>query len=766
MRTSLLSLIVVVTLSLVNSLAPAQKDTPASAAAGRPAAYRVRIRFRIDANRQQRYERYQELLKHLQGAGFKKDKGLEGEEIYSDEMTGTIPAAGVEQIFQARAVRTALLVPEGFTLPTEAEKPLLVDLRLTTQFGAGRQQQIASRTRELLQPLKFQEAVGYDGQNHLRLLGWLPTGQLNALFADTFQIDKVPPVRRIEVLSDAEPSKAPPAAEAIPADKQYLNKIAPDLRGQMTGDADAQKPIRVEVILWTTPQPNERAWYDVVTGSMETEGRIGPLITGLVAPSVLEGLAALPEVAAIRRTQPAPSWVFPPLDPKQPAALPVDYVPLGRPVAESRPLAQLMRRHAPQKVAVIAADFNGYEAFVGKQLPAKTSLLDFTAERNPDLQSDPPMPGNEVGGGTRIALAVQATAPADEMLLVRIPADAPYQVEQIANVLHGRQWLTDALARRDAELRLDKKRIDDMRVELRVRRRLALETFSEDETARKAREEYRQMQKTFNDMEKSYADKSGRLLNFLNQLPKLRSVSTVVLGMAWTDGFPNLPGQPPVLRYLEETDLHDAAWIQVVPKRQGQVWTGVFRDSNGGGVMEFAPDGTSTRTDLNFLAWQPADAKGQKPAAELPAKAVVQVSLQWQEVQSPEWKKNSQEDAYRRPLAPLQIVILRQRDPSGKTVPAGLFDVVARTTSWPERLESTPKTAIYELSLRFQVGDEPGRYAVRIEGRQPDSIYPSQAARLPNSPKNELHPKLDVDVLDPSSRQKGRVVFGSFATGE
>src|SRR5262249_32593835 len=202
---------------------------------------------------------------------------------------------------------------------------------------------------------------------------------------------------------------------------------------------------------------------------------------------------------------------------------------------------------------------------------AKTTLLDFTAERNPDLQPDPPMPGNEVGGGTRIALAVQATAPSDEMLLVRIPADAPYQVEQLANVIHGRQWLTDALARRDAELRLDKKRIDDMRVELRVRRRLALETFSEDETARKAAEEYRQMQKTFNDMEKSYADKSGRLLSFLNQLPKLRGVSTVVLGMAWTDGFPNLPGQPPVLRYLEVTDLHDAAWIQVVPKRQGQV---------------------------------------------------------------------------------------------------------------------------------------------------------------------------------------------------
>lgn len=763
MRTWLASLIVVGTLPLVTSLAPAQKDAPA---AGRPAAYKLRLKFRIDAGRQQRYLRYQELLKHLQAAGFKKDKGLEGEEFYSDEMSGIIPAAGAEKIFQDRAVRTALLIPEGFALPMEADRPVLVDLRLTPYFGAARQQQIAGRTRELLKPLKFQEAVGFDGQNHQRLLGWLPAGQLPALFADTFQIDKVPPVLRIEALSDSEPSKPLAAPEPLPADKPFLNKIAPDLRGQMAGDADAQKPIRVEILLWATPLPNERAWYDAVTGSIESEGRIGPLVTGLIAPALLEGVAALPEVAAIRRPQPAPGWVFPPLDPKNPGALPVDFVPLGRSVVETRPLAAIVRRHAPQKVAIIAADFKGYDAFVGKQLPAKTSLLDFTPERNADLQADPALPGNEVGDGVRIALAVQATAKADEMLLIRIPADAPYQLEQLARALHGGQWLTDALARRDAELRLDKKRIDETRLELRVRRRLALETFSEDETARKAREEYRQMQKAFAEAEKAYAEKSARLLHFVEQAPKLRGVSTVVLGLAWTDGFPNLPGQPPVLRYLEDGELHDAAWLQAVPRRQGQLWTGVFRDADNDGAMEFAPAGAATRPDLNFLAWQPADAKSRKPVADLPAKAVVQVALQWQEAQSPEWKRNFQEDAYREPLAPLQIVVLRQRDPNGQKLPADLFDVVARTTGVPERLESTPKSAIYQHVVRFQVGDEPGRYAVRIEGRQPDSTLPAQAAKLPNLPKNELHPKLNVEVIDPASRQQGRVVFGSFSTGE
>ena len=761
MRNWLGSVIVVGTLSLVASLAPAQKDAPA----GRPTAYKVRLKFRIDANRQQRYERYQELLKHLQAAGFKKDKGLEGEEFYSDEMTGVIPASGVEAIFQDRAVRTALLVPEGLTLPTEAEKPVLVDLRVTTQFGPTRQQQIANRTRELLKPLKFQEAVGFDGQNHQRLLGWLPAGQLDALFADAFQVDKLPPVRRIEVLADIEPSKPPTAPEPVPADRAYLNKISPDLRGLMAGEGEAQKPIRVEIILWTTPLPGGKPWYNVVTGSIETEGRIGPLVTGLVAPAQLDGLAALPEVAVIRRPQPAPSWVFPAFDSKHPAAIPVDYVPLGRPVAEARPLAQIVRRHAPQKVAIIGADFRGYEEFVGKQLPKNTTVLDFTAERSPDLQSEQAMPGDGIGGGVRIALAVQATVPADEMLLVRIPADAPYQVEQIANVLSGRPWLTDAIARRDSELRLEGKRIDDLRIEARVSRRLALETHGEDETARKKRDEYRKLQKELADAEKAYGEKRARLLSFMEQVQKLRGVSTVVVGMAWMDGFPNLPGRPPVLRYLDDADLHDAAWIQVVPRRPAQVWTGVFRDADNDDVMEFAPAGAASRPDLNFLAWAPNDAKDQKPAADLPAKAVVQVALQWQEAHSPEWNRTPEEDAYRQPLAPLQIVILRQRDPSGQTLPADLFDVVARTTGWPERLENSPKSANYYTSVRFQV-DEPGRYAVRIEGRQPDSIVPAQAAKLPHAPKMELHPKLDVDVLDPASRQQGRVVFGSFSTGE
>src|SRR5262249_1839933 len=148
----------------------------------------------------------------------------------------------VEQIFADRAVRTVLLFPENFTLP-EAETPVLVDLRLTTQFGQPRQQFIFNKTLDLLKPLKFQEAVGYDTRNHQRIVGWLPVGGPDALFQDSFQVEKAAPILRIEVFADTEPAKEPAAADAVPADKPHVAKISPDLRRAIAGQADAQKPI-------------------------------------------------------------------------------------------------------------------------------------------------------------------------------------------------------------------------------------------------------------------------------------------------------------------------------------------------------------------------------------------------------------------------------------------------------------------------------------------------------------------------------------------
>jgi hypothetical protein len=764
MRAWLVTLVIIGNISLLAAQAPAQKE----AQTGQPAAYKVRLRFRIDANRTQHYQRFQEIVKHLQSAGFKKDKGLEGEEFYADTMSGTIPATGVNKIFETHGIRTVLLVPEAVKLPEDAEKPVLVEFQLTPQTGAGRQQFLADKARDLLKPMKFQEAVGYDTRNHHRMLGWLPAGRLDSLFDDKFQVDKIAPIRRIEVLAEAgwEPGKEPAAAEAVPADKPYLAKVSADLRRYLAG-ADAQKPVRVEVVLWTTPKSDEKPWYDVVTSNIQTEGRIGPLVTATVAPAEIEDLAALPEVAVVRLPQPALTWVFPQLDPKQPGALPVDYIPLGRDGVATRPLAEIVRRHKPQKVVVIGSDFGGYEAFVGKQLPAKTKLLDFTPERNADLQPEAATGGSQPGSGVRFALALQAAVPADEMLLARIPADAPYQVEQIARVLSGGQWMTEALARRDLETRLERKRLDDERINLRVRRRLALETFAEDETARKAREEYRKMQKECDDAEKAFAARNGRLLQFLSQFNQLHGASTVLIGLTWADGFPNLPDQPPVMRFLSDNLLHDAAWIQAVPRRTGQVWTGVFRDADNDGVMEFAPPGSNAHPDRNFLAWRPAGAAAKdKPVADLPAKAVVQVTLQWQEAQAPNWKRTAKDDAYREPLAPLQIAILRQRDPSGQTLPADLFDVVERSSGMAERVQSDARTAVYQRTVRFQVGEMPGRFAVRIEGHAPDSELPAQAAKLPGEPKVELRPKLSVEAVDPDSRQKGQVIFGSFSTGE
>jgi hypothetical protein len=178
--------------------------------------------------------------------------------------------------------------------------------------------------------------------------------------------------------------------------------------------------------------------------------------------------------------------------------------------------------------------------------------------------------------------------------------------------------------------------------------------------------------------------------------------------------------------------------------------------------MEFAAvdHDNAAKAALNFLAWQPhARQAGKDQVAELPAKAVIQTTLQWREIHSLAWKTKTGEDIYRKPLSPFRIVVLRQRDPQGKALPSDTFDVVARSSGLPDRIENDSRTAVYELTLRFQVGDQPGRYAIRIEGVQPDSTLPAEAAKVPGAERWELHPRLHVEVVDPASRAAGRVIL-------
>src|SRR5262249_35865950 len=127
------------------------------------------------------------------------------------------------------------------------------------------------------------------------------------------------------------------------------------------------------------------------------------------------------------------------------------------------------------------------------------------------------------------------------------------------------------------------------------------------------------------------------------------------------------------------------------------------------------PKGRWTR-ELNFLGWQPY---GQAAKADLPPGARVRVALQWREPHDPEYFfRRGEQDLYRHPLAKLRLVVLRQRDPDGKDLPADEFQVVARSAGLPQRLENHRNASTYELILEFTTA-KGGRHALRIERQAP-----------------------------------------------
>jgi|GEM_PF-4493350 len=849
---------------------------PVVAAAPRvkPAQYKVRLRYYIEADRTRHALEFRRMLAALQAAGFVKDKGLEQEELYDEPISGVLPAAGVKQLLKAPYLQTALLVPEGTELP-DGNTPVFVSMELTNRPGVTRQQELRNATLAMLKRLGWIPSHGHDHRDHSRLLGWLPANQLESVLlaktgreptsrrnlqidmalpssANPFDvngwvlvnvtvtykptelhdellasletlgfepaqngesqegltgifrgrlptrtlararaldgvlkvdvepgtaIERITPVLAIEVLPEPEGSQPPAVAEEA-AGEPGFSKLSPDLRKYLAEVGEnVAKPIRVEVVLRGTPGEFDENWresVDNLRGALGIEGRLGPLVTGLVRPTDIKLLAERDEVSSIRLPQMARPLVLPPFDPSKPAELPVDFAPLGRQANGTGDLAALPRRRSPQRAAVLDSDFRGYAQFVGKGLPKKTQLLDFTPERSPQLQADPVVGDPDgIGNGTRLALALMATAPADELVLIRINPESPYMLEQVVRGVEGRGWRSEATALREDELRREHGRLDEERAQLRGRRRLVLNNFGEDEDARAARDAYFQAQRDFDAREQDFKARQARFVKLVTQAESLKDLNTVLIGLRWEDGHPVLPGTGLGNRYLglhrgdASAPLPKASWIQAIPRSEAATWHGIFRDLDNDAAMDFhsRADAGSRQKDLTFLAWKPHAWHGAKAPEkvvwqELPAGAVIQATLQWQEVHSPHWKQDRGQDHYRQPLAPLRLVILKQRDPHGKTaLPGDAYEVVARSPAWVDRVENDRRTATYEISARFQVPEGGGRYAVRIEGAAPESTLPPGTAALPNAQRAELKPLLKLDVIDPAHRAEGQVVL-------
>ncbi len=592
-------------------------------------------------------------------------------------------------------------------------------------------------------------------------------------------VERLAPILALRVIPEPEGSEPPsPSPEGRAASP---SKLSVDLRRFLAEIGEgSDRPIRVEVLLRETPDEHDSRWQNGLSemrALMAFDGRIGPLVCGSILPADVKALAERPEVSTIR--MPQMPWTADLAQVTNSGLVGVDFVPLFRQPAQAQPLAALIRHRSPSRMAVVDVDFAGFASQVGQRLPANTRLLDFTGERNPDLRPDPSPEAENLGSGTRLALAL-AQQGADELLLIRVAPDAPYMLEQVARAMHGRGWRSDAVVRREAELRQENSRLQRERADLRVRRRLLLNDFRDDEESKAALEALQRAERDLEARERAFKERQSRFLQLISQADQLRGVDTVLIGPLWLNGQPNLPELASRQRYLYQHHtvsrdrLPDVAWVQAVPRLRDTSWQDIFRDVDGDQAMEFLPQAADARfpKDLAWLAWKLGDNglddSGKQAGTveivfqELPAGAVVQVTLQWREVHDPAYKRSWEEDPYRQPLATFRLVVLKQSDPSGRLgLPADLFVTAARSPDWVDRIDNDKRTAIYEATARFQVPEGGGRFAVRVEGSAPKSVLPPQAAPIPGEQQAETKPWLRVEVIDPIHRRQGQVVFES-----
>jgi hypothetical protein len=593
------------------------------------------------------------------------------------------------------------------------------------------------------------------------------------------------PIRVTEVqLNLPQPAARPKPPDPAPGDE----KLSPELRA-LLGGPNAGKPQRLDVLLALAPEPDDRAWQRQLVAAapgLVVEGHVGPLVSVYMPPAQARpraddmgrwtGLTALPIVSAVR--------------------LPVSGEPREVAPAAKMSADEVLRSNGLDRLhkagyrgrgvllAVIDGDFRGWQGLVGGKLPARTRLLDLTAERNPNLLPDAVPAEAGLGHGTQIALAAAVAAPEADLLLIRIDPAAPYQLLTLARAMNGEPHRSLNLTHRADYLELRRSELDSLRGELRKTRAAQMQkapdrtqkgillkkkekgTLSADEEDLlkdiEEFEDYLKKQAQLDADQRDYDERHRRYLRLEEELRDLRRVRVVATGLAWYEGQP-VDGGGALGRHLDDQPFKNAVWFQAVGDTRGQAWADLFRDRDSDGVMEFVPAGTHLppgrwSASLAFLAWQPSTGAA---VADLPANARLRLSIQWREPHDPDFLRHGQ-DAYRTPLASPRLLLLRQLDPTGTKQPADDFQVVAQTTGLPQRLDNQADSAVYEQAIEFTV-PAGGRYALRVEGRVPYGIRPAGEPTVPAAERLwELRPRLFVNTVAGA----GRVVLADFATAQ
>jgi hypothetical protein len=749
-----------------------------------PKQYTAHIRYQIDAGRSDRLAQYYAMTRYFRSLGFVVDP--EQEELPQDpnetRMSGVIPSENARKLFADSHVKSLLLIPTDYKVPEDGTAPVKVQLEIAGGLPLDRQRVFVDQVRAKLAQLGFQETIGYDHRGQTRLVGWIPAWELETLLKDlrwepsgwlaprepvtelASPLRKVSPIRVTEVIP--EPKDVTPAksveVKAREDEQGNLQKISAELR-EIAEREDQAKRQRMEVILNYTPRAEDRQWRrDLKLGGVDAawiEGRLGQIVTIAAPVKLALSIAELPTVSGVRL--PRPAWY------------PVRTAPqAGMDSQEALRSSGLERYHGRGsrgqgvRMAVIDIDFRGYQTLQDKKkYTGGVRYVDLTAERNYSLEPDPFSSDAEaVGSGTQCALAALLATPEAELTLIRIDPAAPHQLEAAARWINGESFFSDSMTRRNIELEADADHNRRRMNELLEERKLLLNLFAQDEDTTKKRLDHFKKRAEWDKDQQEFRKRQGRFLDLMQAQQALKGIQVVSSSLVWNSGYP-LGGNNALTSYLEEHGKRGSFWFQAAGDTRGQTWAGLFLDTDGNGVMEFAPPTAPLRLErwtpeLNFLGWQPA---GKQRVADLPEKVRIRVSIQWREVHDADVYQYG-DDAYRRPLADLGVVVLRQRDPTGTKLATDDLEVVSRSRGMAQRLDNQPTTATYEQLVEFTT-DITGRYAVRIEGRKPVGTLPTGTPGLPGNQQSwELWPRIFVEVVDGPSRLKGRAVFWDYAT--
>jgi hypothetical protein len=752
------------TLTVGSQLAQAQVVAPPA-----PASYNAQVRYVVGGPRLSRLEQFFAMTKYLEAHGFKKTDGSEelAEDPASTILPGTVTAAAAHGLLGEPHVRSVLLTPPGFQLP-EGDQPVKVQIELDSGRELHRQRLLADQAKVLLATQGFQDGVGYDNRGHTRLIGTIPASSLSRLLDDlrvqtgwlapSPAIQEMPepirstwPIRVVEVIPEPvgiTPPRPAPTEPAVPAGQAI---ISPELRALTNKDDQ----VRMEVILVAPPVDQDKEWRSNLRRAAPDaliEGRIGSIVTVKTKARHALALATVPGVSTLRLPVRGQSQVIAP---------PADSLPgvLGSNALQF--LRSVPHQGQGLRIAVLDSDFRGAASVIGKQLPGSTQVIDLGSETDPALRPAS-IAGTELGSGVRSAVAIARFAPRAEFTLLRIDPEAPFQLLEAARFIQGDEFLPESLLVRAYELSEARDALRKKKAALLAEREAVLDTFAIDQKTLDRRDAYFKSQAAFDLEEKSLDEREKRYLNLVAELRSLRGIRVVVNDLFWAEGLP-AEGASTMAHFFNDTPFRAAGWFQAGGLLPGQVWSGLFRDLDGNRVMEFAgpkaPLAAGRWThELDFLGFQPM--KGAV-TSELP-KGTYRVTVQWREAHDPTVTDPAH---YRNPLAKLRLVILRQRDPQGKLLATDQLDVVATTYGVPQRLDHNNFSSTYEQSVEFTV-DQPGRYALRVEGQAPTSWRPSTVPNIPalNEVRGELRPRLLIQNVDSQSRLQGRPLFLDYAT--